>query len=309
MTQAMHAPFHPSDMPASAVAHAANGVALRWTPGPDELRLPFEDDPVPQNMSQIRLILDLFDSLERYWGGRPDVLVGSDQFIHWDPTYDGRTNKKNPPPAPDLYVVLGVANRNRRSYVVWEEGKPPDFVLEVVSPSSRSRDGKEKPIIYAKMGVPEYFRYDPEGKLSPALAGFELHGCEYRPLPEEKIKDGVVGVRSKKLGLCLCKRPPGPEQLDDSLCWYDPATGKFLPTRHELDNDKRQAEARAAKSDARAAKADQRAAASDARAAKADQRAAASDARAAKAEARAAELEAKAAELAAQVESMRHGQP
>ena len=32
-----------------------------------------------------------------------------------------------------MYVAFGVANRHRRSYVVWEEGKPPDFVLEDVA--------------------------------------------------------------------------------------------------------------------------------------------------------------------------------
>ena len=136
-------------------------------------------------------------------------------------------------------------------------------MLEVVSPSSRGEDEKEKPATYAKIGVPEYFRYDPEGRLAPALAGFELcggPGGEYKQLQEERVAGGVVGVRSKKLGLCLCTRPPGPEPLDGSLCWYDPAAGEFLPTRHELADDnrhladhKRLAEARAAAAEARVA--------------------------------------------------------
>ena len=165
-------------------ARVANGAALRWTPGPDELRLPScepEDEHVPQNTRQLVATVDCFDSLRLHWRGRPDVFVGSDQFVYWDPAYDRLTNTENPPVAPDLLVAFNVANRHRGSYVVWEEGKPPDFVLEVVSPSSRRRDEEEKLDIYARMGVPEFFRYDPEDM---ALAGFELHREAYQPLPE-----------------------------------------------------------------------------------------------------------------------------
>ena len=266
MTEAMRNLFHRPDAPAGAPAglaggrsRAVNGAALRWTPGPDELRLPScEDEPVPQNTRQLAVILDCFDCLRRRWRGRRDVFVGSDQFVYWDKDYDSRDNPDNSPAAPDVYVALGVANRHRNSYVVWEEGKPPDFVLEVVSPSSRREDEEDKPRKYAKMGVPEYFRYDPEGVLEPALAGFELDAAGgYAPLPEEMLAEGVVGVRSKKLGLCLCVEPCGPELLDGSLRWYDPAAGGFLPTSQELadDNrrlvdDKRQAEAKVAELEA-----------------------------------------------------------
>ena len=277
MTEPMLDPFRPSDSPASAHAptRAVNGAPLRWTPGPDELRLPScedEDEHVPQNTRQLVVLVDGFDTLQRHWRGRPDVFVGSDQFVYWDPAYDRRTNPANPPVAPDVYVAFGVANRHRSSYVVWEEGKPPDFVLEVASPSSRERDAEEKLDIYAKMGVPEFFLYDPEGERGPELSGFELRQGAYQALPDEILPDGSTGVCSKVLGLCLCIGPPGPEPLDSSLYWYDPAAGEFLATRHELaaDNhrladDKRDAEARAAASDARAAASDARAAASEAR--------------------------------------------
>ena len=217
-------------------AQAANGAALRWTPGPDELRLPSsEDEPVSQNTRQLVAIVDCFDSLRLHWRGRPDVFVGADQFVYWDRDYDSRKNPANWPPSPDVYVAFGVANRHRGSYVVWEEGKPPDFVLEIVSPSSRRRDREEKPLLYAKMGVPEFFLYDPQSKRTPALSGFELQDGRYVRLPEEQLAESAIGVRSKMLGLYLCVRPSGPEPLDGALCWYNPATGEFLPTRHELE--------------------------------------------------------------------------
>ena len=240
--------------PAAAPLRAFNGAPLRWTPGPDELRLPFEEDePVPQNTRQVVAIEDGFGGLRAHWRGRWDVFVGSDQFIHWDRSYHPCKNPANPPVAPDVYVAFGVAKRHRRSYVVWEEGKPPDFVLEVVSPSSRRRDRDEKPGIYAKMRVPECFLYDPDGKLTPALWGFALRDGAYVPLQEETVAEGVVGIRSKVLGLCLCIRPVGPDPLDVSLGWYDPAAGEFLPTRHELADAKQQAEAKVAELEARLA--------------------------------------------------------
>ena len=208
-------------------ARAANGAALRWTPGPDELRLPHtEPNPVSQNIHQFVAVVDCFDSLRRHWRDRLDVFVGSDQFVHWDPAYHSRRNPTNAPPSPDLYVAFGVAKRQRLSYVVWEEGKPPDFVLEIVSPSSKRRDRVEKPALYAKMGVPEFFLYDPERKRTPVLSGFELQDGNYVPLPGEMLTEGVVGVRSKMLGLCLCIRSAGADIFRRCAVLVRPGDGR-----------------------------------------------------------------------------------
>ena len=231
---------------ASASARVANGQALRWTPGPDELRLPScEEEPVSQNSRQAVVLEESAGSLRLHWRGRRDVFVGADQFIYW--------NREKPPASPDVFVAFGVAKRHRNSYVVWEEGKPPDFVLEVVSPSSRDQDERVKPNIYAQMGVQEYFWYDPLGKLEPPLAGFELHDGGYTPLAEQMLPGGVAGVRSAVLGLSVCIKPTGADPMDVCLCWYDPAAGEFLPARHEWAEDKRRAEARAAAAEARVA--------------------------------------------------------
>ena len=264
MAEAILKPFDPPGVaaPAGVPPRAVNGARLRWEAGPDELRLPCsEADPMPQNARQAAVTIECFDSLEARWEERPDVGLGFDQFVYWDRDYDRETNKAHPPLAPDLYVAFGVANRPRKVYVVWEERKPPDFVLEVVSPSSRRRDDTEKPRLYAKMGVPEFFRYDPYGKLKPALAGFRLRrgNCpEYRRVPPGRLANGAMGVPSKALGLYLCIRPAGPKPTARSLVWYDPGAGEFLPTRSELLTDKRNAVARADTSDARADASDAR---------------------------------------------------
>ena len=253
MTEAMRTFFRQPDAPTLAGKGAfseerkrtVNGTVLRWTPGPDELRLPScEDEPVSQNSGHFGFVLDCFDSLERHWKERPDVFVGSDQFIYWDPAYDSRKNPVNSPPSPDVYVVFGVADRTRSTYVVWEEGKPPDFVLEIVSPSSQRRDKEEKQVLYAKMGVPEFFLYDPESEGVP-LRGFKLRNGAYVQLPQERLEEDLICVHSDALGLCLCAKPSKPRPRHNALRWYDPVAEKFLSTRHTVDDDRRQADARA----------------------------------------------------------------
>ena len=241
MAEAIVKPFDPPGvaMPPVVSARAVNGAPLRWQPGPDELRLPScDDEPVSQNTHQEVAIAECAGSLRLRWHGRQDVFVGVDQFLYWKRSYRRKRTKANAPLAPDVYVAFGVANRLRRNYVVWEEGKPPDFVLEVISPSSRKRDVKEKPRRYAKIGVPEFFLHDPYGKLDPALAGFELRRGlrrRYRRVPAERLANGAMGVPSKMLGLYLCIRPAGHDPMVGSLVWYDPAAHEFLPTRPELE--------------------------------------------------------------------------
>jgi len=70
-----------------------------------------------------------------------------------------------------MYCSLWVNNHDRRSYKTWlEEDKTPDFVLEITSKTTRSKDQGAKKGIYAFWGVREYFQYDPTGDyLNPQL--------------------------------------------------------------------------------------------------------------------------------------------
>ena len=93
-------------------------------------------------------------------------------------------------------------------------------------------------------------------RLTPGLGELRLPSCEDEPVPENARQRLAI----EQHALCLCTRPPGREPLDGSLCWYDPAAGAFLPTRHELaddkrrqTDDKRQAAARAEASEAKVA--------------------------------------------------------
>jgi len=74
--------------------------------------------------------------------------------------------------APDLLVVVG-QDRLRTSWNIVEEGKAPEFVLEVVTGSSWERDTEDKPLIYEGMGVREFALFAPERQDGgPRLFGY-----------------------------------------------------------------------------------------------------------------------------------------
>ena len=166
--------------------------------------------------------------------------------------------------APDILVALGVGSHNRLSYVIWQEGKPPEFVMEFASVSTWRRDRDEKPALYESLGVREYFLFDPTGGLlEPPLQGHLLREGRYRPLRPERLANGERGLRSEVLGLWVYLK--GPQQ---ALRWYDPATGKDLEDHDEVHDARDVAEARAA-AEAAARKAAEARAAAEAAARKA----------------------------------------
>ena len=131
---------------------------------------------------------------------------------------------------PDLLVAFNVdpdAFERSNAYVIEEQGKPPDFVLEIASPSSRRRDLVTKRAAYAELEIPEYWRFDELAKRRPRkLAGDRLSGGEYRPLPTELLPGGVVQGYSPVLDLHL-------RWEEGRLVWHDPATGRPIASLAE----------------------------------------------------------------------------
>jgi Uma2 family endonuclease len=62
---------------------------------------------------------------------------------------------------PDIVVFTGEAGGKRTQRAIIG---PPDLVVEIVSPSSRSRDFIQKSALYAEAGVPEYWLIDPDAQ-------------------------------------------------------------------------------------------------------------------------------------------------
>ena len=192
----------------------------------DEHDLPSWGPSVPQGDYHFNARLHSVCALRHRYRHRDDVYVSGDLFIHY-PTLDGDGRDIWRSVAPDVFVVFGAENRGRRSYVAWKEPKAPDFVLEILSPSTHRRDREEKPAIYAAMGVREYFLYDPEGEfLTSRVQGFELCEGTYRALPATLLGNGHQGVLSGMLDLGLYHDPGG--GWEEPLRWHDPVAGKSL---------------------------------------------------------------------------------
>ena len=105
----------------------------------------------------------------------------------------------------------------RRSYKLWQEGRPPALVIEVSSRSTRLEDLGNKRALYALLGVEEYLLYDPLGEyLKPPLKGYRLAGQDYQSLDNDP--DGSI---SSRLGLTF-------RVEDERLRVVETATGRPL---------------------------------------------------------------------------------
>ena len=259
-------------LPVTAAAAAAAASNVRATRADDVFYPSSDGRPMAENMWQAEAIMNAGGDLG---SARPKALVATDILV-----YPEKGNNRNSI-APDVLVGLGLGRHKRSSYFVWEEGKPPDWVLEVASPSTKRKDLDDKRRKYAEMGVPEYWLFDPRGDLyplgTPRLQGLKLVDCEYRPL-KSRLVDGKRTIRSGVLGLDV--------RVDGELLRFrDVATGRDIQHRGEVEADKERVQAQlrqeTAQRKAAEARATQEAAA----------RSAAED-RVAQAEARVAELEA-----------------
>jgi Uma2 family endonuclease len=125
--------------------------------------------------------------------------------------------------APDAFVVKDCDPRRRKVYKLWEEGKIPSFVLETTSSTTRGEDQRGKMSLYARLGIAEYFLYDPLGDwLEPALLAYRMVGGGYVPLEP----DDNGGILSEELGISF--------RLEEGqLALYDGMTGKRLQTNAE----------------------------------------------------------------------------
>ena len=167
----------------------------------------------------------------------PDVCVSGNMMMYY---VEGDPRKSV---APDIFVTFGVERKERRIYRIWEEGKPPDFVLEFSSQNTYQHDLAGKQELYASIGVREYFLYDAERRYLPSpLMGFRLVGGEYVPIPGRTD----VSVASAVLNLDL-------HVLEDSLGFYHPVSEKWLETPAEAAEVRaEQAQAQAEQAEARA---------------------------------------------------------
>ena len=241
---------------------------IRPAPAAVPIHYPSSDGkPMAENDAQRDAIMYGISTLTRHFRDRRDVYVSGDLLIYYE--------EGNPRVSitSDIFVVFGVEKRRRLNYKLWEEGQAPAFVLEVASPSTWREDIGPKRSVYARLGVREYWQYDPLGVHLPArLQGERLTPSGYVRQPAATAPDGTLTLRSETLGLEL-RAAPGRE-----MRFRDPVTGVDLRSHdEEAEGRLQEAEGRLGEAAARRV---------------AETRVAAAEARTATAEARATELEA-----------------
>jgi Uma2 family endonuclease len=161
--------------------------------------LPFElvfDDGEPLETDWHTLELPLLrDLIEQVMveHGRTDFYVGVNTFVYYSleqaravAEEESRVLPKLAFRGPDVFWVGGVdRNRERKAWIAWEEdGRLPDVIFEMLSPSTAKKDRTEKRDLYARVfRTPEYFLYEPETR---KLEGLRLAGRFYQPIqPDE----------------------------------------------------------------------------------------------------------------------------
>lgn len=180
----------------------------------------------------------LLDALEEYLRPHPRRYASGNTFVYYRDEAGDRQSV-----APDVFVVLDVENKERRYYNIEEEGKAPDLIIELISTSTKLEDLGNKRVLYAGLGVREYYVFDPTGEvIKGQLRGFRLNDGEYIPIVGSRLQSQVLDI-----DLVV-------EQ--GRLRLYDRNTGQRLLTHEESEAARRKAEAKAVQAEAKAAAAE-----------------------------------------------------
>lgn len=163
------------------------------------------------------LMTNLIATLEVFYEAEQRVYVSGNLLLF----YEAGNKRKHL--APDVFVVKGVPKRIRPNYLLWQEGKGPDFVIELTSSTTRHEDRIRKYKLYQDvLKVKEYFLFDPrQDYLDPPEQGYRLRAGVYR-----SIRTVAGRLPSQVLGLHL-------ERDGEALRLWNPATGEWLPTPAE----------------------------------------------------------------------------
>lgn len=202
---------------AKTLAYWIEGESSHMATISTEIDYPTSDGkPMGETKLLRRVIVESVAILDEYFRDDPNVAVEANLLMYYD---EGNKFKVL---VPGVYVILGASNHDRRTYLVWEEGKVPDFILEITSNTTRRVAIYAKRRMYQDLKIPEYFLFDPLSEyLRPALQGFRLVGGRYVSI--ESV-DGRLPSETISLH---------PEPIKGRLGFFDPTTGAPLRTPHK----------------------------------------------------------------------------
>jgi Uma2 family endonuclease len=191
---------------------------------PDASQL-LSDEPEMETTLHWSQLEFLVKTLSWHWRGREDFFIGANLTI-----YFSRLQLKNRDfRGPDFFLVLDADPRPRPSWVVWEEGKYTDLIIELLSDSTADVDREIKRELYQDhFRTPEYFLFSP---VTAEFIGYRLRGRKYAA-----IHSNEEGRKwSETLGLYL-----GVE--DGRLYYFTPGGDRILSPEEDAEREKQRAE-------------------------------------------------------------------
>ena len=263
--------------------------------------------PLPDGYYQDPLFREIVTTVEMHFKDRPDVTVSGNTFVYY------RQGDPRRFVAPDCYVALGISKESIQrfnTYRTWEVGQPPDFALEIGSPSTADHDLTDKRDLYARIGIGEYWRFDATGGdfYHEPLVGEYLADGQYHRFPLNHEPNGLIWAYSPALNLNLCWE-------NGRLRFHNPATNEWLLSYQEQHAARQAAQAHAREVEAHAREAEAHARQAEAHATAVEARATAVEAHAREAEAQTtaaqqaqANAEARANQAEAQANAARQAQ-
>ena len=159
--------------------------------------------------------------LSNHFGDPATTLIAGERFLVVRPTR-GMAGSMY----PDLLIAFDVdpvSYKESNGYTIDEQGKPPDFVMEIASRRTGRQDIARKRDGYAALGIPEYWRFDETGEFHRTLlAGDRLAtDGQYQPIAIEEVADGILQGYSHVLNLLL-------RWENGQLRWHNPETGRRI---------------------------------------------------------------------------------
>lgn len=115
---------------------------------------PTEEDLMSETPPHARVVHYLMEVLS--WAFHDQVCA-----IHENYGFYQTSNENEPPYAPDIAIIKGLPEQDARSYRVGVYGPPPQIAFEFASEETWRKDLLKKPLAYARMGIAEYYAYDP----------------------------------------------------------------------------------------------------------------------------------------------------
>ena len=169
-----------------------NAVVANSQPPMPPTDLIFDDgEPLESNRHRIAMNA-LIRSMLIAFADRNDYFAGGNMFVYYSSTQARNRDFHG----PDFFVVLNVdSSRDRQGWVVWEEdGRYPDVIIELMSPSTAEVDTGIKKEIYEQLfRTPDYYVFDP----------FDPHSLQGWHLD---LSQGYQGLTANEQGWLWCQR-------------------------------------------------------------------------------------------------------